>query len=97
MSTPSNTTFLGTEPNALLPGLFITLIRSINTPLKPSWEPVSETTASVISNKHTLTCQLKGNHFGCFAGLLLSTFLLSRAHTLLTIMSTFDAQSPSVY
>ena len=30
------TAFLGTKPKALLPGLFITLIRSINTPLKPS-------------------------------------------------------------
>ena len=45
MSTPSITTFL---PKALLPipGLFITLI---NTPLEPSWEPDSETTASAIS------------------------------------------------
>ena len=36
MSTRWNT------PKALLPGLF--------TPLKPSWEPASETTASAISN-----------------------------------------------
>ena len=46
MSTPSITTFLGSKPKALLPGLFITLI---NTPLEPSWEPDSETTASAIS------------------------------------------------
>ena len=50
MSTPSITTFLGTKPKALHPGLFIMLIRSINTPLKPFWESASETTASAISN-----------------------------------------------
>ena len=38
------------QPKALLPGLFIKLIRSINTPLQPSCESASETTASAISN-----------------------------------------------
>ena len=42
MSTPSYTTLVGTKPKALLPGRFITLIK---TPL----EPALETTASAIS------------------------------------------------
>ena len=42
--------FPSNQTKGLTPGLFIKLIRSINTPLEPSCEPASKTTASTISN-----------------------------------------------
>ena len=46
-------------------------------------------------HKHTMALEPSCDNCCCFAVLVLSRFLLWRAHTVLTNMSTFDIQRPT--